>query len=254
MPTMQDMTGQVALVTGAGGGLGGASAVRLAELGADVAVLDVSADALAGTAEKVRAMGRKVLELPLNLTDRAQCAAAVEQTVGHFGKIDSLCNIAGVLRCGRSEDFPEADWDLVMKVNLEAPFFLSRAAIPHMLKANSGTIVNVCSTASFKAQGFFSVYCATKAGLMHLTKTMAVEYIKTPIRINAVAPGGMDTPLAGEAGPAFALDAEIVGRLGNPGGMCVIDDVADMVAYLASPASRSMRGSCVVVDTGEIVW
>jgi NAD(P)-dependent dehydrogenase (short-subunit alcohol dehydrogenase family) len=253
MPTMMDMTGQVALVTGAGGGLGGASAIRIAELGADVALLDVSAEALAGTAEKVRAMGRKVLELPLNLTDRSQCAVAVEKTVAEFGRIDALCNIAGVLRCGRSEDFAEADWDLVMKVNLEAPFFLSRAAVPHM-KDKGGAIVNVCSTAAFKAQGFFSAYCASKAGLLHLTKTMAVEYIKTPIRINAVAPGGMDTALAGEAHPAFALDPEVVGRLGNPRGMCVIDDVADMVAYLASPASRSMQGSCVVVDTGEIVW
>ncbi len=253
MPTMMDMTGQVALVTGAGGGLGGASAVRIAELGADVALLDVSAEALAGTAEKVRAMGRKVLELPLDLTDRAQCAAAVAKTVAEFGRIDALCNIAGVLRCGRSEDIAEADWDIVMKVNLEAPFFLSRAAVPHMIE-KGGAIVNVCSTAAFKAQGFFSAYCASKAGLLHLTKTMAVEYIKTPIRINAVAPGGMDTALAGEAHPAFALDPEVVGRLGNPRGMCVIDDVADMVAYLASPASRSMQGSCVVVDTGEIVW
>lgn len=253
MPTMQDMSGQVALVTGAGGGLGGASAIRIAELGADVAILDISSEALAGTAEKVRAMGRKVLELPLNLTDRAQCAAAISQTVDHFGKIDALCNIAGVLRCGRSEEVSEADWDIVIKVNLEAPFFLSRAAVPHMLE-KGGAIVNVCSTAAFKAQGFFSAYCASKAGLLHLTKTMAVEYMKTPIRINAVAPGGMETPLAGEAAPAFALDAEIVGRLGNPRGMCVIDDVADMVAYLASPASRSMQGSCVVVDTGEIVW
>jgi NAD(P)-dependent dehydrogenase (short-subunit alcohol dehydrogenase family) len=253
MPSNNDMTGKVALVTGAGGGLGGASAVRIAELGADVALLDMSAEALAATAEKVRGMGRKVLELPIDLTDRAQCAAAIERTVGEFGKIDALCNIAGVLKCGRSEEIPESDWDIVMKVNLEAPFFLSRAAIPHMLE-KGGTIVNVCSTAAFKAQGFFSAYCASKAGLLHLTKTMAVEYIKTPIRINAVAPGGMDTALAGEAHPAFALDAEVVGRLGNPAGMCVIDDVADMVAYLASPASRSMRGSCVVVDTGEIVW
>ncbi len=253
MPTMMDMTGQVALVTGAGGGLGGASAIRIAELGADLALLDVSSDALAGTAAKVRAMGRKVLELPLDLTDRAQCAAAVAKTVAEFGRIDALCNIAGVLRCGRSEDIDEADWDIVMKVNLEAPFFLSRAAVPHMIE-KGGAIVNVCSTAAFKAQGFFSAYCASKAGLLHLTKTMAVEYIKTPIRINAVAPGGMDTELAGNAAPAFSLDAEIVGRLGNPRGMCVIDDVADMVAYLASPASRSMQGSCVVVDTGEIVY
>jgi NAD(P)-dependent dehydrogenase (short-subunit alcohol dehydrogenase family) len=250
---MQDMTGQVALVTGAGGGLGGASALRIAELGGDLALLDISAEALAGTAEKARAMGRKVLELPLNLTDRVDCAAAVAQTVAHFGKIDALCNVAGVLKCGRSEDVTEADWDIVMKVNLEAPFFLSRAAVPHMIE-KGGAIVNVCSTAAFNAQGFFSAYCASKAGLVHLTKTMAVEYMKTPIRINAVAPGGMETALASEAYPAFALDPEIVGRLGTVRGFCEIDDVADMVAYLASPASRSMQGSVVLVDRGEIIW
>lgn len=253
MPTMMDMTGQVALVTGAGGGLGSASAIRIAELGADLALLDVSAQALSATADKVRAMGRKVFELPIDLTDRSQCAAAINKTVAEFGKIDALCNIAGVLKCGRSEEVSEADWDIVIKVNLEAPFFLSRAAVPHMIE-RGGAIVNVCSTAAFKAQGFFSAYCTSKAGLLHLTKSMAVEYIKTPIRINAVAPGGMETELAGNAAPAFALDPEIVGRLGNPRGFCVIDDVADMVAYLASPASRSIHGSCMVVDTGEIVY
>jgi NAD(P)-dependent dehydrogenase (short-subunit alcohol dehydrogenase family) len=253
MPTMQDMTGQVALVTGAGGGLGSATALRIAEIGGDLALLDVSSEVFAETAAKARAMGRKVLELPLDLTDRAQCAQAIEQTVAEFGKIDALCNVAGVLRCGRSEEVTEADWDIVMKVNLEAPFFLSRAAVPHMLE-KGGAIVNVCSTAAYNAQGLFSAYCASKAALVHLTKTMAVEYMKTPIRINAVAPGGMDTALAGEAHPAFAIDPQIVGRLGTVRGMCDIEDVADMVAYLASPASRSMQGSIVLVDKGEIIW
>jgi NAD(P)-dependent dehydrogenase (short-subunit alcohol dehydrogenase family) len=247
------MTGQVALVTGAGGGLGSATALRIAEIGGDLALLDVSSEVFAETAAKARAMGRKVLELPLDLTDRAQCAQAIEQTVAEFGKIDALCNVAGVLRCGRSEEVTEADWDIVMKVNLEAPFFLSRAAVPHMLE-KGGAIVNVCSTAAYNAQGLFSAYCASKAALVHLTKTMAVEYMKTPIRINAVAPGGMDTALAGEAHPAFAIDPQIVGRLGTVRGMCDIEDVADMVAYLASPASRSMQGSIVLVDKGEIIW
>ena len=248
-----DMTGKVAIVTGAGGGLGGATALRLAELGADLAIADISADGLKATAQKIRDLGRKALELPLDLTDRADCAAAVERTMAEFGRIDALCNIAGVLMCGPSETFPEKDWDRVIKVNLEAPFFLSRAAIPHMLE-NGGGIVNVSSSASFKAQAYFAAYCASKAALTHLTKAMAVEYIKTPIRINAVAPGGMETGLIGNVGPAATGDPDLFGRIGNPRGMCPLEDVADTVAFLASPAARSYHGACIAIDAGEIVY
>lgn len=248
-----DMTGKIALVTGAGGGLGRATALRLAQLGADVAVVDVAADRLAETAKQIRGLGRKALELPLNLTQEADCNAAVERTVAEFGQLDAVCNIAGVLKSGRSETFPAEDWDLILKVNLYAPFYISRTAVPHMLE-KGGCIVNVSSTASFKAQGFYAAYCASKAGLSHLTRTMAVEYIKTPIRFNAVAPGGMNTELIAGAGPAFEADAEIAGRLGNPRGMCEIDDVADTIAFLASPASRSFHGAVVSIDTGEIVY
>ncbi|MBV1917870.1 MAG: SDR family oxidoreductase [Sphingomonadaceae bacterium] len=253
MLARSDMTGKIALVTGAAGGLGGATALRLADLGADIAIADISAEGLEETATKIRAKGRKALELPVDLTNRGDCASAVERTVAEFGRIDALCNIAGILLCGPSETFAEESWDLVIKVNLEAPFFLSRAAIPHMLEKGGG-IVNVCSTASFKAQAYFSAYCASKAGLLHLTKTMAVEYIKTPIRINAVAPGGMETPLIANVGPAAGGDPELFGRLGNPRGLCEIEDVADTVAFLATPAARSYHGACINIDAGEIVY
>ncbi|RYG28749.1 MAG: SDR family oxidoreductase [Burkholderiales bacterium] len=230
MLTQSDMTGMVAIVTGAGSGLGRA------------------------TAQTIRDKGRKVLELALNLTDRSNCTAVIDRTIAEFGRIDALCNVAGVLSAGPSTTFPEDEWDLIIKVNLEAPFFLSRAAIPHMLE-NGGGIVNVSSSASFKAQAYFTAYCASKAGLSHVTRSMALEYIKTKVRINAVAPGGMQTPLAGNVGRAITEgDPELFGRLGTPRGFVEIDDVAGTVAFLASPAAAAFHGSVISVDGGEIIY
>ncbi len=254
MLTQSDMTGMVAIVTGAGSGLGRATALRLADLGADLTIVDISAEGLAATARTIREKGRKVLELVLNLADRANCSAAVDRTIAEYGRIDALCNVAGVLSSGPSESFPENEWDLIIKVNLEAPFFLSRAAIPHMLE-NGGGIVNVSSSASFKAQAYFTAYCASKAGLSHITRSMALEYIKTKIRINAVAPGGMQTPLAGNVGRAIEEgDPQLFGRLGTPRGFVEIEQVADTVAFLASPASAAFHGSVIAVDGGEIIY
>ena len=247
-----DMTGKVALVTGAASGLGKATALRLAEVGADLAIVDLEADGLSGTAKEIKALGRKVLELPLNLMDRDQCKEAVERTVAEMGRLDSVCNIAGVLRCGATEDFSDNDWDMVLKVNLEAPFFVMRAAIPHMVDKES-TIVNVTSSAGFREQAYFAAYCTSKAALTHLTKSLAFEYIKSPLRINAVAPGGMATPLVSHAAPAMSLDPDLYGRLGSFKGLCDLSDVTEVVAFLASPASRSFHGACLNVDAGEII-
>lgn len=244
-----DMTGKVALVTGAARGLGAASATRLAELGADVAVVDVDASALADTAQAIRGLGRKALELPLDLSVRANCAGAVEAALGEFGRLDALCNVAGVMRPSATPEMSDEAWDLTMRVNLEAPFFLIRAAIPHLLEAE-GAIVNVTSCAAFQGQAYFAAYCATKAGLTHMTKALAMEYMKTPLRINAVAPGGMMTQLAQGMGPVMDKDPELLTRLGSLRGMCEIEDVAECVAFLATPAARSYHGACINIDAG----
>lgn len=249
MLTPSDMTGKVALVTGAARGLGAASATRLAELGADVAIVDVDAQALAQTAQAIRDMGRKVLELPLDLSVRGNCAGAVERVLAEFGRLDALCNVAGVMYPSATPEMSDEAWDLTMKVNLEAPFFLIRAAIPQLLE-RQGAIVNVTSCAAFQGQAYFAAYCATKAGLTHMTKALAMEYMKTPLRINAVAPGGMMTQLAQGMGPVMDKDPELLTRLGSLRGMCEIEDVAECVAFLATPAARSYHGACINIDAG----
>lgn len=244
-----DMTGKVALVTGAASGLGQATAIRLAELGADVAIVDVDASGLAQTAGDILALGRNVLGLTLDLSVRANCAVAVEDTLAEFGRLDALCNVAGVMRPAPTTAVTDEDWDLTMRVNLEAPFFLIRAALPELLKAE-GAIVNVTSCAAFQGQAYFAAYCATKAALTHMTKALAMEYIKAPIRINAVAPGGMMTPLTGGIASVWDQDHELLGRMGSLRGVCEVADVAETVAFLASPAARAFHGACINVDAG----
>ncbi len=245
-----DMTGKVALVTGAGAGLGQAAAIRLAQAGADLAILDVAADGLAATAEAIHAAGRKALVLPLDLAVRANCAGAVAQTVAQYGRLDALCNVAGVMRPGATTESTDEDWDLTIKVNLEAPFFAIRAALPHLLEAQ-GAIVNVTSCAAFQGQAYFAAYCATKSGLTNMTRALAMEYMHAPIRINAVAPGGMMTGLTHGMARIMHLDMSLISRIGSARPeLCEIADVAECVAFLATPAARGYHGACIQIDAG----
>lgn len=244
-----DMSGKVALVTGAAAGLGRATAERLAGLGAKVALVDVAEAGLEETAKAIRAAGGEALVLALDLSERANCAKAVADTLALWGRLDALCNIAGVMKPGPSDTFSDEAWDLTMKVNLEAPFFLIRASLPHLLEAE-GAIVNVTSCAAFQGQAYFAAYCATKAGLTNMTKALAMEYIKAPIRINAVAPGGMMTGLVGGMAALAECDRDLIGRIGSPRGLCEIEDVAETVAFLATPAARSYHGACINIDAG----
>jgi NAD(P)-dependent dehydrogenase (short-subunit alcohol dehydrogenase family) len=244
------MTGKVALVTGAAAGLGQATAIRLAEVGASVAIVDIAEAGLAETARAIEGLGSKALVLPLDLSDRANCRAAVEQTVVRFGRLDALCNVAGVMLPGRTTDITDAEWDLTMAVNLEAPFFTIRAAIPHLLEVH-GAVVNVSSCASFQGQAYFAAYCATKSGLTNMTKALAMEYMHEPIRFNAVAPGGMMTGLTHGMGRIMHLDMSLIGRIGSARPeLCEIEDVAECVAFLATDAARGYHGSCIQIDAG----
>ncbi len=254
MMAPSDMTGRAVLVTGAAAGLGRASAIRLAEVGADVAITDIAEAGLEETAQAIRALGRQALVLPLDLSQRANCRVAVERTVAEFGRLDALCNVAGVMIPGPTATMTDEAWDLTMAVNLEAPFFLIRAAIPHLLEGGGGfggAIVNVTSCAAFQGQAYFAAYCATKSGLTNMTKALAMEFTNQPLRVNAVAPGGMITGLTdGMKLLPPDTDWPLVQRIGGPRGMCEIEDVAETVAFLATDAARGYHGSVINIDAG----
>ena len=247
MSLLIEMTGKAVLVTGAASGLGRATAVKLAEAGASLCLVDVNEAGLAETAEL---LGKaEVLIHPANLADPDACAPIVPATVARFGRLDALCNIAGIIRMAHSHEMPREHYLQTIAVNLNAPWFLSQAAIPHLIEAG-GAIVNCCSSAGFIGEAYAAAYCASKAGLMNMTKALAMEYARKTIRINAVAPGGMITNISD--GMTFPSEAEmdLIGRYSGLRGQVEVDDVADLIVMLASPAGRSYHGACISIDAG----
>ena len=247
-----DMTGKTALVTGAASGLGRATALKLASVGASLAIVDINAEALAETAALLG--GASVLVHKADLSDPAQCAPAVAAAVARFGGLNALCNVAGVIYLANSHQMPAEQWQRTLAVNLTAPFLLSQAAIPHLLAAangkSGGAIVNVASTAAHIGEAYAAAYCASKAGLVQMTKAMAMEYMHQPIRINAVAPGGMITNIGANFALPEGCDIELFKRYSGMRGTVEVEDVADLVAYLASDAGRGYHGSCITIDAG----
>ncbi|GAB3098349.1 SDR family oxidoreductase [Aestuariicella hydrocarbonica] len=250
MQQASDMSEKVALVTGAASGLGRGTAVALATAGAKVCLVDLNEAGLQETATLVQALGVECLVRPADLSQKDNCEAVVAETVAAFGRLDALCNVAGVIFFNHSTDMTQVQWDTTMAVNLSAPFFLSQAAIPHLLEQH-GAIVNVTSSASFMGEAYAAAYCATKAGLTNLTKAMAMEYMHKPIRINAVAPGGMVTNIVSSfMNMPKDLDGSLMQRFKPLRGTVEVDDVANLVAFMASDAARGYHGNCISIDNG----
>ncbi|MBW8783965.1 MAG: SDR family oxidoreductase [Novosphingobium sp.] len=247
--TIADMHGEAALVTGAASGLGRATALKLAKAGANLCLVDVNAEGLEETAALVTSSGVEVLVHPTDLSDPAACTAAIAAAVERFGRLDALCNVAGLIYFANTPEMPLEHYQRTIAVNLTAPFVLSQAAIPHLLE-NSGAIVNVTSTAAYIGEAYAAAYCASKAGLLQMTKAMAMEYVHKPIRINAVAPGGMITGIAMNMKMPENVDYELIKRFSGMRGTVEVDDVAAVVAHLASDAGRGFHGSCVTIDAG----
>ena len=243
-----DMAGKAALVTGAASGLGRAVAIKLAEAGARLCLVDVNAVALEDTLGLL-ARGGDSFAHAADLSDAAVCKAPIERAVQQFGRLDALCNVAGLIYLANTPEMPFDQWQRTIGVNLTAPFLLCQAAIPHLLESQVA-IVNVASTAAFIGEAYAAAYCASKSGLIGMTKALAMEYQKQPIRINAVAPGGMVTNIASNFRPPEGCDFELLKRFSGLRGTVEVDDVADMVCLLASDAGRGFHGACITIDAG----
>lgn len=245
-----DLTGEVALVTGAARGLGRAISLALAHAGADVAL--GLRDVITGRelASEIESTGRRALPLQMDMTRLADISAAVDHTVAHFGRLDILVNNAGVGPENVAENVRADDFDLTLAVNLKGTFFASQAAGRVMIRQQRGCIVNMSSQAGFVALPTESIYCMTKAAIAHLTKCLALEWGKHNIRVNAVAPTFIRTPGTEPAlaDPAFRADVieRIAGlhRIGEP------MEVAGAVVFLASPAASLITGHTILIDGG----
>jgi NAD(P)-dependent dehydrogenase (short-subunit alcohol dehydrogenase family) len=249
MPNASSMQNKAALVTGAASGLGRATALKLGQAGADLCIVDLNPAGLEETAAQLRALGTRVLVHAADLSSRDNCVAAVAGAVREFGRLDALCNVAGIIIMCNAHEMRAVDFEKTIAVNLNAPFYLIQAAIPHLLEAN-GAVVNVTSSAAFVGEAYAVAYCATKAGLNHMTKALAMEYVHKPIRFNAVAPGGMVTNIAANLKMPEGVDYALIKRFSGLRGTVEVDDVADLIAFLASDAGRGYHGSCISIDRG----
>jgi NAD(P)-dependent dehydrogenase (short-subunit alcohol dehydrogenase family) len=245
-----NLTGQVALVTGAARGLGQAISLALANAGANIALGLRDVNAQGNVAAQISAMGRRVLPLQMDMTRMYQISQAVDDTVKHFGRIDILVNNAGLAPDNLAENVREEDFDLTLAVNLKGTFFASQAAGRVMIKQKSGRIINLSSQAGFVALPTESVYCMTKAAIAHLTKCLAVEWGKYNITVNAIAPTFIRTPGTESylANPQQSADVEeriaALHRIGDP------MDVAGAVVFLASSAASLITGETILIDGG----
>ncbi len=250
---MGRLDGKVALVTGGGSGIGRQTAERFAQEGALVAVADLVAATAQETAAAIERDGGEAFAMRMDVTDSASVGAGVQQVVDSRGGIDVVVNNAGVTIVGAAHEISEDDWDRELSVNLKSVYLVCRAAWPHLEARGGGAIVSTASIAALWAIPADAAYCASKAGVMMLTKCLALDGAKAGIRANCVCPGFIDTPMIkgyfdDQPDPAqareFATSIHPLGRLGLP------LDIADGFVYLASDEARWVTGTALVIDGG----
>src|SRR3954451_17455139 len=249
-----DFTGKVALITGAGAGMGLATARAFAEAGAAVVLADFNEDAVRTAAEKLKDAGRKALAIRCDVSDDAQVAAMVDRTVAEFGRLDAAFNNAGVMaRIAPTADSTSEDWDRVIGINLRGVWSCMKYELRQMERRGSGAIVNNASVGALTGNPGIGSYIASKHGVVGLTRTAALEYIKHGIRVNAVNPGLIDTQVARDVvngdEQAYAEIAKHVpiGRAGKP------EEIASAVLWLCSPGASYIVGQALTVDGGMTV-
>ncbi len=256
-----ELQGQLAIVTGAGRGIGRAIALELARLGADVVVAELDKDGAERTAGEVRALGRRATAVPTDVTSRGSLDAMVERARSEFGRIDVLVNNAGIYRAAPTLDVTEEHWDAIMNINARAVFFASQAVLPVMIAQRRGAIVNLASMAGKVGSKTNLPYNASKAAVVSMTKSLALAHAAEGIRVNCVCPGFVETDMwtkvAREQSAILGLSADEftrqraatvpLGRMERP------EDVASVVAFLASDRAGYMTGQALSVDGGLVM-
>ena len=243
-----NLDGKVALVTGAGTGIGAAIAGGLARAGADVACHD-KGDEAGATSERIRGLGRRSIALSADLSNRTAQDELIANALREFGRIDILVNNAGMIRRAPAVDYSDEDWDMLLEVNLSAPFRLSRRVGKLMLDQGSGRIVNIASLLAFQGGILVPAYSATKGGVAQFTKALANEWASKGVNVNAIAPGYIATNntaalRADETRSRQILERIPAGRWGEA------DDIAGAAVFLCSAAARYVTGHVLLVDGG----
>lgn len=247
---MGQFDGRVALVTGAGSGLGRATAIQLAAEGAAVAGLDIVSDGVEKTVAEIAEAGGTARAYTVDVSKPDSVRPAVKTAAADLGRPSLVFNCAGIGRFSHSEETPFEEWQKIIGVNLTGTFLVAQAAIPYLLDGG-GSIVNIASNAGLMGQPYSAAYCASKGGVVNLTRALADEYIKRGIRVNAIAPGGIETPLQNAftempEGVTWKEFRKVISPLGNS----QPEEIAKIAIFVASDACRYMTGSIVSVDGG----
>jgi len=244
---------RIAIVTGAGSGIGQASAIRLAEEGATVICADINGEAVNATVKQIIDSGLKAEGQVIDISDSKACTELVDSTAAKFGSVDILVNNAGVNLPGVFHEVTNETIDRTLNVNVKGAMYLTRAALPHMLKNQRGSIVNMSSVNGLVSEPYLSVYSASKGAIVMFTRGIALDYAKTGIRCNAICPGWVDTPINhAHARMLGGLDhvyktIDSFQPIGRPG---TSREIANVVLFLASDESSFMTGSIVSADGG----
>ncbi len=247
MPISFDLSGKVALVTGANTGIGQAIALALAGAGADIA--SVGRSEAVETNSKVRSMGRRAINIAADLSSTEPVSGIVAQTIADLGRIDILVNNAGIIKRNDAVDFTEADWDAVIDTNLKTLFFLSQTAARHMIERGSGKIINIASLLSFQGGVRVPSYAAAKSGVAGLTKALSNEWAAKGVQVNAIAPGYIETNNTAALQADETRNRQILERI-PAGRWGKAEDIGGAAVFLASSASDYVNGHILAVDGG----
>jgi NAD(P)-dependent dehydrogenase (short-subunit alcohol dehydrogenase family) len=246
---MKRFEGKVALITGAGSGMGRAITRRLGDEGAGVLAVEIDKARLDETLSSVEG---SVAGHPADVGDPDACAAVVEACVERFGRLDVLGNVAGIYRPAHTIAMSRDEYRRVMSVNLDGPFFLAQSAIPHLLETG-GNIINIASNSAIQGVPYSAAYSASKGGVLQLTRSLAVEYLKTSLRVNAIAPAGTNTNIATNVSFPEGMDPDLAARMAGLRGLTEPEEVAALFAFLASDEARSVTGAVYTIDNGITV-
>ncbi len=241
--------GRVALLTGAASGIGRATALRLAADGATIAGFDRDGDGLAAVGREVAEAGCRMTTTVGDVSIRESCVAAVEEAVEAHGRLDVLANIAGVCWSEHVADTTEESWGRMLGINVSGVFWCCQAAIPHLIATN-GNIVNIASNAGLMGQAYTVAYSTTKGAVVNMTRALAMEFIKEPIRINAIAPGGVDTSMTRNYSLPDDLDFSLMQPYIGFRDMADAEDLANVIAFVASDEASRIHGAIIPVDGG----
>lgn len=251
MPHDRPLEAKVAVVTGAGSGIGLASALALAREGARVVVSDIDEDRGRAAAEAIGSTGGEAEFVHTDVADSSQCEQLVDATIERFGRLDILHNNAGVawpLRDGFSPDVDPATWDRVIAINLSGVFYCCHYAIPAMAESGGGSIINTASSMAHLPLGGLDAYAASKGGVAQLTRSLAPGCGRLGIRVNAISPGYVDTPMNEMIWGTPELKDGF--DRGHATGLQTVEEIADVVVFLASDSSRSLTGALITCDRG----